>query len=83
MHPDVPEVTYSVTFDVTVTDVDDVAPTFDNLPNNDTLKRTRRESKRGWIHTYRVFFNIMHCPEIDLKSADEDDLSTCNALRII
>ncbi|KAL4227273.1 plasma membrane adhesion molecule [Mactra antiquata] len=36
---DVPLATYMVTFNITITDVNDFSPEFDNLPNNMTLKR--------------------------------------------
>ncbi|XP_060590656.1 cubilin-like, partial [Ruditapes philippinarum] len=39
---DVPQVTYTVTFNVTVSDVDDVAPVFLNLPGNYTLSRGQK-----------------------------------------
>ena len=39
---DVPLVTYSVTFTVSVTDIDDVAPVFVNLPSNATVYRSEK-----------------------------------------
>ncbi|XP_045208117.2 cadherin-23-like [Mercenaria mercenaria] len=46
---DVPEVTYTVTFNITITDVNDEAPTILNLPYNVTLSRNKKSGE--YIYT--------------------------------
>ncbi|XP_053378451.1 protocadherin Fat 3-like [Mercenaria mercenaria] len=77
---DVTQVTYSVTFNITVTDVDDLAPEFINLPGNYTLSRGQKTGELIYTvnatdgdateENSRIFFQI--------ESGDTDSMFAIN-----